>query len=54
MGEALRLLESRLREEDETLDGIRRGLADADAGRTQPLNEAFAEIRRELDLPPEA
>jgi PHD/YefM family antitoxin component YafN of YafNO toxin-antitoxin module len=33
------------------LEGIRRGLEDMRAGRTQPLDEAFADIRRELGLP---
>lgn len=51
MGEALRLLEARCHDEAEALEGIRQGLADVDAGRTQPLAEAFAEIRRELGLP---
>ena len=43
-----------LAEEAKVLEGISRGLADMRAGRTQPLAEAFAEIRRELDLPPGA
>ena len=54
MGEALRLLEARTRDEAETLDGIRRGVADVDAGRTSPLAEAFAAIRSDLDLPPDS
>jgi len=33
------------------LEGIRRGLEDMRAGRTQPLDEAFADIRRDLKLP---
>jgi predicted transcriptional regulator len=33
----------------ETLEGIREGLADADAGRLKPLDEAFEDIRREID-----
>ena len=33
------------------IEGIRQGLADVQAGRTQPVAEAFAEIRRELNLP---
>jgi PHD/YefM family antitoxin component YafN of YafNO toxin-antitoxin module len=33
------------------LAGIRRGLEDMKAGRTQPLEEAFADIRRDLRLP---
>ncbi|WP_435008216.1 ribbon-helix-helix domain-containing protein [Tundrisphaera lichenicola] len=52
MGEALKLLEAHIRDEAETLEGIRKGLADVEAGRTQPLAEAFAEIRRELGLKP--
>ncbi len=38
-------------EEARVLEGIRRGLEDMRAGRTQPLAEAFADIRRNLDLP---
>jgi PHD/YefM family antitoxin component YafN of YafNO toxin-antitoxin module len=41
-----------LAEEARVLEGIRRGLEDVRAGRTQPVREAFADIRRELDLPP--
>jgi prevent-host-death family protein len=33
------------------LEGIRRGLEDMRAGRTQPVDEAFADIRRDLKLP---
>lgn len=33
------------------LEGIRCGLEDMKAGRTQPLDEAFADIRRDLNLP---
>jgi hypothetical protein len=33
------------------LKGIRHGLEDVRAGRTQPLAEAFAHIRRDLNLP---
>lgn len=40
-----------LAEQAKVLEGIRRGLDDALAGRTQPLAEAFADIRRDLDLP---
>lgn len=40
-----------LAEEARVLDGIRRGLEDVKAGRTQPIAEAFADIRRELKLP---
>ncbi len=50
MGEALTLLEARIRDEAETLERIRKGLADVDAGRTQPFQDAIAEIRRDLNL----
>jgi PHD/YefM family antitoxin component YafN of YafNO toxin-antitoxin module len=40
-----------LAEEARVLEGIRRGLEDVKAGRTQPVAEAFADIRRDLDLP---
>ncbi|MGA2127736.1 MAG: type II toxin-antitoxin system ParD family antitoxin [Xanthobacteraceae bacterium] len=30
---------------------IERGLADAEAGRVLPLDEAFAEVRKELGIP---
>ncbi len=40
-----------LAEEARVLDGIRRGLEDVRAGRSQPAAEAFADIRRELNLP---
>lgn len=45
--EALQLLKA---EREESLEGIRRGLADAAAGRVQPLPEAFADVRREFNL----
>ena len=35
----------------ETLASIRRGIADAEAGRVQDLNEVDAKIRTELSLP---
>ena len=38
-------------EEARTLDGIPQGLDDMHAGRTQRLAEAFADIRRDLNLP---
>jgi PHD/YefM family antitoxin component YafN of YafNO toxin-antitoxin module len=38
-------------EQAKVLEGIRRGLEDMRAGRTQPLDEAFADIRRDLKLP---
>ena len=37
-------------EKAETLEGIRRGLADVEAGRTLTLAEAEAELRRRLGL----
>lgn len=52
IAEAVRLLQQHeVNEEARTLEGIRRGLEDMHAGRTQPLAEAFAEIRRDLTLP---
>ena len=44
-----------LRERDdkdyrEAVEGIRRGIEDAEAGRTQPLAEAFQDIRRGHDV----
>lgn len=52
LDEALELLERRAEaEKAQDLEGIRRGLEDVRAGRTQPLDEAFADIRRELNLP---
>jgi Arc/MetJ-type ribon-helix-helix transcriptional regulator len=44
VAEAMRMLKI---ERDETVAGIRQGLADAAAGRVQPLAEAFADLRRE-------
>jgi putative addiction module CopG family antidote len=50
---AVRLLRRQEEAEDaRVLEGIRQGLEDMRAGRTQPLAEAFADIRRDLDLPP--
>jgi Arc/MetJ-type ribon-helix-helix transcriptional regulator len=48
VSEALRLLKV---EREESLEGVRRGLAGAAAGRMQPLAEAFADLRREFNLP---
>jgi predicted transcriptional regulator len=48
--EGIRLLQ---RERLEAAEGIQLGLADAEAGRIQPLDEAFADLRRELGLPAE-
>jgi prevent-host-death family protein len=36
----------------ETIEGIRRGLADVDAGRTMPLEEFEAALRKRLGLDP--
>jgi putative addiction module CopG family antidote len=50
--EAVRLLRQREEaEEARVLEGLRLGLEDVRAGRTQPLAEAFADIRRDLNLP---
>jgi putative addiction module CopG family antidote len=50
--EAVRLLRQREEaEEAHALEGISQGLEDMRAGRTQPLEEAFADIRRDLNLP---
>ena len=35
----------------EAVAGIRRGLADAEAGRVEPLESAFDEIRASLNMP---
>jgi len=37
-------------EREETLEGIRQGLADAAAGRSQSLAEAYADLRGEFSL----
>jgi antitoxin ParD1/3/4 len=34
-------------------DALSRGIADAEAGRVMPLDEAFARIRKEIGLPDE-
>ena len=50
--EAVRLLRQREEaEEARVLEGISQGLEDMRAGRTQPLEDAFADIRRDLNLP---
>ena len=41
-------LDSEAREREEAIDGIRRGLADSDAGRVRPAAEVFAEMRARL------
>ena len=51
LAEAVRTLQSSLEQAD-TIEAIRQGIADVDAGRTQPLAEVIAEIRRDLNLPP--
>lgn len=38
-------------ERDDAIAGIQKGLEEADAGLGRPLDEAFAEIRRRLNLP---
>jgi hypothetical protein len=38
-------------EREEGLEALRRGLADADAGRVVPAREAIAELRRKYNLP---
>ena len=48
-----------LREQEEAaeahaLEGIRQGLEDMHAGRGRPAEEVFADIRRELNLSPDA
>ena len=43
-----------LADEAKVLEGIRRGLDDVKAGRTQPVDAAIADIRRELNLPRES
>jgi Arc/MetJ-type ribon-helix-helix transcriptional regulator len=45
---ALRLLQ---RDREEAVVGIRLGLDDVAAGRVQPLADAFADLRHELELP---
>jgi Arc/MetJ-type ribon-helix-helix transcriptional regulator len=49
--EALQLLKA---EREQSLEGVRRGLADAAAGRVQSVAEAFADVRREFGLPDSA
>ena len=53
--EAVRLLRQHEEaEEARVLEGIRHGLEDMRAGRGRPAEEVFAEIRRDLNLPPDA
>ena len=44
---ALRLLK---RDRDEAIVGIQAGIQDVGAGRTQPAEEAFAELNKELGI----
>ena len=44
---ALRLLQ---RKREEAIHGIRLGLQDVAAGRVQPLGDAFADLRREVNV----
>lgn len=44
---ALRLMQ---RDREEAVSGIKAGLADEQAGRVQPLDEAFADLKREQGL----
>ncbi len=39
------------RDYQEAVDGIRRGYADMKAGRTQPAEEAFEELRKKHGIP---
>jgi len=41
-------------EEARVLEAIRQGLEDMRDGRGRPAEEGFADIRRELNLPPDA
>ncbi|MDP4595285.1 MAG: type II toxin-antitoxin system ParD family antitoxin [Beijerinckiaceae bacterium] len=49
--EGIRLVEEREKKLALLDAAIARGLADADAGRTMPLEEAFARLRADLELP---
>jgi antitoxin ParD1/3/4 len=52
---AVRLLQKQEEaEQARVLEGIRQGLGDMRAGRGQPADQVFAEIRREFNLAPEA
>ena len=39
-------------EREDTLEGIRQGFADIEAGRVRPAREALEELRRKHNLPP--
>jgi PHD/YefM family antitoxin component YafN of YafNO toxin-antitoxin module len=43
-----------LAERVKVIEGIRRGLEDVKAGRTQPAEEAFKELRLKYDIPHDA
>ena len=47
LAHALRLFQ---RDREEAVAGIKAGLEDVAAGRVQPLDEAFAELRRKADI----
>ncbi len=40
-----------LKDRAETIEGIRKGLESMKAGRTRPIEEVFAEIEREHEIP---
>jgi antitoxin ParD1/3/4 len=53
--EAVRLLRQHEEAEDtRVVEGIRQGLEDMRSGRGRPAEQVFAEIRRDLNLPPDA
>lgn len=41
----------RERERRETIEGIRRGMADVEAGRVRPIEEFFDEMFKKFDIP---
>ncbi len=47
LAHALRLFQ---RDREEAVAGIKAGLDDVSAGRVQPLDEAFSELRRDMDI----
>ncbi len=48
VGAAMALLEEEQRDYDESVAGIRRGLADMAAGRMRPAEDVFARLDREI------
>ena len=52
LAECLRLWEDQ-REHEESIAALKESLEDSAAGRTKPVDQAFADIRRELGLPEE-